>query len=46
MSADTAPTQPQGTQQAPKRPAPEDLDARAEELKKEIDKHLGRGDRA
>lgn len=46
MSADTSPTQSQGTQQGPKRPTPKELDARAEELKKKIDKHLGRGKRA
>lgn len=46
MSANESATEPQETQQVPKRPTPKELDARAEELKKKIDKHLGRGKKA
>ncbi|GAA3648293.1 hypothetical protein GCM10022420_024100 [Streptomyces iranensis] len=41
-----SPAQPQETQQGPpKPPNPKELDARAEALHQQIDKHLGRGGR-
>jgi hypothetical protein len=44
VSADKPSPKPQEAQQGPtNRPTPTELDARAEALKKEIDKHLGRG---
>ncbi|MGY0061086.1 hypothetical protein ACWY4P_31850 [Streptomyces sp. LZ34] len=44
MSADKPLPKPQEAQQgSSNRPTPKELDARAEALKKEIDKHLGRG---
>ncbi|MEU0804640.1 hypothetical protein [Streptomyces sp. NPDC005970] len=44
MSADKPSPKPQETQQgSTNRPTPKELDVRAEALKKEIDKHLGRG---